>query len=73
MGGSRKGHWGDPLWVSKLLGHDISGGDIATRSPQTHYITHFCYITHFVMYFLTSSILCFPTLYYDTHKKTKNP
>ena len=27
MGGTRKGHWRDPLWVSKLLGHDISSGD----------------------------------------------
>ena len=39
---------------------------MATRSPQTHYITHFCFIN-----LLTSSILCFPTLYYDKKKQKK--
>lgn len=52
------------MWVSKLLGHDLSGGDMATCSPQTHDITHFSFLN-----FLTSSILCFPTVYYDKTKK----
>lgn len=54
------------MWVSKLLGHDLSGGNMATCSPQTHDITHFSFLN-----FLTSSILCFPTVYYDKTKKKK--